>query len=199
MLRIRYVLACAASACVLASASADAAALTVVNTNFPTVNCTYKTTCSVTPTDTSGNFTPPQDVGTGFLQSRTIVGTAPAPAGGKLGYWYRVDMTGLSDPVASNCVTKMAINFGTVVQEPYSGGALKDMFVATSGGSGTIGVASASQTGSVVTIVFAGSGVCPHQSSFFFGLTSATTTPVVSVAQLFYSLGGSAFVDARIP
>jgi hypothetical protein len=195
-------LGCVAFAFFVSPLAVQAAPLTVSNTNFPAVNCVYETDCLIhVGADSEGNFILPHDDGTAFLQSRTFLGLKPAPAGGKGGYMYRVALEGVKGTSATvNCVTKVEIAFGTIVTEPYPpGSSLKDMFFVSSGGTGTIGVASATQTGAVVTVVFAGGGVCPGQSSDFFGMTSASTTPVVNVAMVYYSLGGGQGVDDRNP
>ena len=126
----------AAAACALLPLSAHAAALTVVNVNAPAVNCVFATNCINVVTDSIGNFTPPTDSGVARLQSRTTPGIAPAPAGGKMAYEYRVDMTSVQGITAENCVTKLKIDFGPVVKEPYPPGALKQIYVITSGGLG---------------------------------------------------------------
>ncbi len=188
------------AAAAFAAVPLSAQALTVVNTSAPQVNCVYNTSCVVTVTDSVGNFTPPGDSGIGRLQSRTYDGVAPAPAAGKKAYVYRVDMTSVAGVTASTCVTKVALLFGPVTPEPYPPGAtLKDVYVVTTGGLGSVGVASADQTGGMITFTFGGSGVCPGQTSYFFGLTSTVTTPVTGMARLFFSDGSSTMKPARIP
>jgi hypothetical protein len=200
MLRIKSVLPFVAFAFASLPIAATAAPLTVVNTNAPAVNCVFRTNCTLPVIDTIGNFSIPQDNGMARLQSRTYTGTAPAPLAGKMGYDYRVDLTGVSGVLASNCVTKMQILFGPITKGPYPpGAALKDIFVVTSGGLGSVGIASAEQTGGLVTVTFGGSGVCPGQTSYFFGLASTITTPVSGMAKLYFSLGGSTTTPARIP
>jgi hypothetical protein len=173
--------------------------LTVVNVGAPAINCVFNTTCKVTVNDSVGNFTPPGDSGIGRLQSRTYPGAAPAPAAGKLAYVYRVDLTSVHGVLAVTCVSAITFNFGPIAKEPYSPGALEDMFVVTSGGLGSVGVASATQVGSTVRVVFGAGGVCPGQTSFFFGLASATTTPVPATATLIYSPSGTGTTAIRVP
>ncbi len=190
MRRLRNSLVFVASAFALLPAAANAAALTIVNVGAPAINCVFNVSCTVVVTDSSSPVAPPGDIGAGFLQSRTYPGTKPAPAAGRMAYEYRLDLTKVSAPVVENCVTKMDISFGPVVKEPYPPGALKDVFVVTSGGLGSVGISSATQVGNVITFVFgtpSSGGVCPGQTSFFFGLTSATTTPVLGTAKLYFS------------
>jgi len=66
----------------------------------------------------------------------------------------------------------------------------QDVYVVTSGGLGSVGIASAEQTGGMVTFNFAVAGVCPGQTSYFFGLTSATTTRSRPSRGFIISLGG---------
>ena len=178
--------------------AAGAAPLTVVDVGAPAINCVFNVTCTVVVNDSVGNFTPPGDSAGSRLQSRTYPGTAPAPAAGALAYVYRVDMTAAQAVTAPNCVTKLTIDFGPVVKMPYSPNGLADVFVVTSGGLGSVVVASADQTGSNITFTFAAGGVCPGATSYFFGLTSKSTVPQPGVANLTYSLGGGgATVDRR--
>lgn len=199
MFRLKTAMLCAAAAFVLLPLSVQAAPLAVVNVNAPAVNCVFNTTCTEVVTDSVGTFTPPSDSGVARLQSRTSPGIAPAPAGGKMDYMYRVDLTSVSGVTAANCVTKMQVLFGPVTPEPYPPGPLKDVYVVTSGGLGSVGIASADQTGGMITFNFAGGGVCPGQTSYFFGVTSNITTPVMASARLYFSLGGATMTPARIP
>ena len=202
MFALKKLLPFAVAALFFAPVSAGATALDVVDVGAPAINCVFNVTCTVVVTDSIGNFTPPGDGGNARLQSRTYDGAAPAPLAGKKAYVYRVDMTMTTAPVASNCVTAMQITFGTIVKGPYKPGtSLTDVYVVTSGGLGSVGIASATRSaGGVVLLNFAGSGVCPGQTSYFFGLTSATTVPVTATAKLFYSLGGMpGTVPVRVP
>jgi len=200
MRHLLKIVSLASAALGLSLGGALAGPLVIANTNFPAVNCVYETDCIIhVGADSHGNFTPPQDAGTGLLQSRTFHGVAPAPAGGKGGYMYRIDMTAVKGIVNENCVTKIDLALGTLVKEPYPPGAgLKDMFFASTGGVGSVGIASASQSGAKVTVVFASGGVCPGQSSFFFGFTSAITVPVTGVAMVYFNQGQQG-VDDRQP
>ena len=202
MARLKSALPILAFAVASLPLAAEATTLSVVNVGAPAVNCVFSVTCTMVVTDSIGNVTPPSDIGVGRLQSRTSPGLLPAPAGGKMDYEYRIDLTSVSAPVVQNCVTKMTVAFGPVVKMPYPPGPLRDVYVVTSGGLGSVGVTSATQVGNVITFNFgtpASGGVCPGQTSFFFGLTSASTTPVASKATLFFSQGGSQSVAARRP
>ena len=158
----------------------------------------FHTTCSVVVDDSVGVFNLPGDSGDAKLQSRTYPGTAPAPGAGTMAYVYRMDLTQMKGLTAVNCVTKFVINFGPVVPLPYHPGALFDVFVVTSGGLGTIGLASADQIGSHIEFNFA-KPVCPGDTSFFFGLASKSLVPKPSTAEVFRSLGGTVTTAVRIP
>jgi hypothetical protein len=198
MLRLKSLVVLATAALALLPLSAQAVPLTVVNVGAPAINCVFNTTCTVTVTDSIGNFTPPVDSGTGRLQSRTYLGVTPAPAAGDGAYEYRVDLTSVQGITAVNCVTAMELNFGPVVKLPYTPNGMFQVFVVTSGGLGSVGLASAIQTGSRIKFNFS-APVCPGATSFFFGLASKHTVAAASVAKLFYSLGGSATTAVRIP
>src|SRR6202051_4652232 len=161
-----------------AALDAQAAPLSVVDVAAPGINCVFNATpipnvpppaCQVVVNDSIGVFTPPGDIGTGRLQSRTYPGTAPAPAPGAMAYVYRVDLTAVKGVTAANCVTRLALKFGPVVKLPYGASGAADVFVVTTGGLGSVKIGSADQVGGTITFTFA-SPVCPGDTSYFFGL-----------------------------
>src|SRR6202043_753591 len=186
---------------------AQAAPLSVVDVAAPGINCVFNATpipnvpppaCQVLVNDSIGVFTPPGDIGTARLQSRTYPGTAPAPAAGDMAYVYRVDLTAVKGVTAANCVTKLALKFGPVVKLPYGASGPADVFVVTTGGLGSVKIASADQVGGTITFMFA-SPICPGATSYFFGLASKKLHPVAGTATVSYSLGGSATTADRVP
>lgn len=178
---------------------AQAAPLSVVNVGAPAINCIFNTTCTISVTDNIGNFTLPLDSGTGRLQARSFVGTAPAPAAGLSGYNYRVDMTSMQGTTAKNCVSTMTIEFGPVATLNYKPGVPSQVYVVTSGGLGSVGLASADLTGSILTLKFAGGGVCPGETSYFIGL-AAKGVPLNKNALLVPTAAGAPVsVAARAP
>ena len=202
MHRLKYILPVAAAAFGLLPLAAQAVPLSVVNVGAPAVNCVFNVTCTEVVTDSVGNFAVPGGVGMGRLQSRTSPGIVPAPAGGKMDYEYRVDLTSVSAATGSICVTKIRFAFGPVVKEPYPPGPLRDIYVVTSGGLGSVAVSTATQVGNVITFNFADPttpGICPGATGYFYGLTSAKTHPVMSAATLTFSNGDSVMVPVRIP
>jgi hypothetical protein len=148
--------------------------------------------------DSIGVFTPPGDIGAARLQSRTYPGTAPAPAAGDMAYVYRVDLTAVKGVTAANCVTKLALKFGPVVKLKYGPNGDSDIFVVTSGGLGSVKIASADQVGGTITFTFA-SPICPGDTSYFFGLASKSVKPVAGKATVSFSLGGSTKTGDRVP
>lgn len=195
-----------ASALVLAPAVACAAPLVVVNVGAPAINCVFNTACTITVTDSIGNYPPASGYsGTPRLQSRTFSSQPGTPGAGQTGYIYRVDFTPATAASDINCATDLRINFGPVTRLPYAGGRMADVFVITSGGLGSIGVASATKTGDVITFKFA-SPVCPAngvnapaQTSFFFGLASpGMPHDTTAKSSLTYG-GGIVSVAARAP
>ena len=84
-------------------------------------------------------------------------------------------------------------------------GALADVFVVTTGGLGTVGIASAQKTGHVIEFTFKNGGLCLDggpdikNTTFFFGLAAATP-PMATNAHL-WALGSPPFyeVPARVP
>ncbi len=193
-----------AAVCAAAPEIAGAAPLSVVEVTAPDINCVFNTTCKVTVTDSSGDISFGGMTGKGFLQSRTFPGAAGAPAEGKTGYEYRVDMTQATAIGDTACVTDPTVDFGPVTKLQYDKvGPLDDVYVVTKGGLGTIKLASAAQTGSVITFVFS-QPVCAAdpsskgETSFFFGLAS-TGLPKAITATVGIPGLGQIKVDARSP
>jgi hypothetical protein len=190
-----------------AAFGAEAAPLSIVDVAAPASNCMFDTTpipnvappaCQVVVNDSLGVFTPPGDIGTARLQSRTYPGTAPAAAAGDMAYVYRVDLTAAKGVTAANCVTRLALKFGPVVKLRYGPNGDSDIFVVTSGGLGSVGIGSADQVGGTITFTFA-APVCPGATSYFFGLASKSVKPAAGKATVSYSLGGSTATADRVP
>jgi hypothetical protein len=185
--------------------AAEAVPLRVVSVGAPAINCVFTTVvpCSVTVNDTTDNVTLSTG-GTGFLQSRTFTGLPGSAAAGLFAYEYRLDLRNAVGLTAISCVDWMTISFGPVVSLDYNGDKkLDQVFVVTSGGLGTIGLAKAVQTGSNITFKFA-SPVCAGGSpgkgatSFFWGLVSKK--PPVNVTATLHETGGvTHVVKARSP
>ena len=182
----------------------QAAPLKVVNVSAPAINCVFNAPCTVTVNDTSDNVTLSAG-GTGFLQSRTYKGYPGSPADGLYAYEYRLDLRNAVGAVNIACIDWMTISFGPVVGALNYGGtpAPDQVFVVTGGGIGTIGIASAIQTGSKIKFNFT-SPVCEGgapgkgDSSFFWGLVSKT--PPKFVTAVLHETGGAAHVvKARSP
>jgi hypothetical protein len=182
----------------------EAVPLKVVNVNAPAINCVFNPTCTVTVNDTSDNI-PMSTGGTGFLQSRTYNGAPGAPADGLYAYEYRIDLRNAVGAVAISCIDSMTISFGPVVSTLNFGGtpAPDQVFVVTGGGIGTIGIASAFQSGNKIKFNFT-SPVCEGgapgkgDSSFFWGLVSKTPPQFVT-ATLHESGGANHTIKARAP
>ena len=182
----------------------QAVPLKVVNVSAPAINCVFNPTCTVTVNDTSDNLAMSTG-GTGFLQSRTYTGVPGAPANGLYAYEYRIDLRNAVGIVAISCIDSMTFTFGPVVSTlNYGGTAAPDqVFVVTGGGIGTIGLASAIQTGSNIKFNFAkpiceGGAPGKGDSSFFWGLVAKTPPKFVN-ATLHETGGVNHVVKARAP
>ena len=175
---------------------AHAAALTVVNVNAPKVNCVFDATCKVIVNDSVGNLTFTQLGNGARLQSRTYAAKPGTPGAGTTVYEYRVDLT--AGVVWSDCISGMVINFGPVQKLNYPPKTPGHVFVVTTGGLGSDGIASAEQDGDVITFNFS-HPLCAGKTSFFFGL-AAKTAPAKTTATLF-GIGSPPLVqaDARAP
>jgi len=180
----------------LVSSAVQAAALSLVNTSAPAVNCVFDPTCTIPVTDTSDTITLPGGKGTGFLQSRTFVGQPGTQAEGLYGYEYRIDLTEIQ---GTPSVVTFAIDFGRVVPLDYNGdGVTEHVYIVTSGGLGTVGPDYADKTGNKISFHFYG-GVAAGTSSFFFGMASRTPPHNVT-AQITETLTATVLnVGARAP
>jgi hypothetical protein len=197
--------ALAGIAAAVAATAAQGQSLTVVEVNAPAVNCVFNASCTVTVNDSTGALAMPfiTTPGTAWLQSRTYPGAPGTPAAGKTAYVYRLSMTQAAG--YADCVKGLVLNFGPVTKLPYAPGTLADVFVVTTGGLGTIGIASAQKTGDVIEFTFKGGGLClsggadVKNTTFFFGLAAATP-PMATSAHL-WAIGSPAFyeVAARVP
>lgn len=162
-----------------APGAAMAAPLSVVNVSAPAINCVFETDCTIIVTDSVGNIPIPNlTSGVARVQSRTFTGKAGAPAAGKTGYEYRVDLTTAVTNAEFSCVTDLAVDFGAVTKLQYNNvGPLDDVYVVTHGGLGKIGILFAEQTGNIITFTFSQpvcAGYTPNtgDTTFFFGITS---------------------------
>ncbi|HEY6045705.1 MAG TPA: hypothetical protein VIU65_03825 [Pyrinomonadaceae bacterium] len=183
---------------------AKAATLKIVNVDAPAINCVFNTSCTVAVRDTKENF-PLSAGGTGVFQSRTFKGVTGSPATGLFAYEYRLDLSNAVGVTALSCVDWVLVSFGPVVSTLDFGADKKSdqVFVVTNGGLGTIGLASAVQTGSTIrfkfkTPVCAGSTEGKGASSFFWGLVSKKSAK--NITATIHEAGGVAHVvKARAP
>jgi hypothetical protein len=185
---------------------AEGAPLRVVNVTAPAINCVFTTAspCTIGVSDTSADV-PMSAGGTGRLQSRTFKGLAGSPADGMFAYEYRLNLTNAVGAVNIACIDWMSISFGPVVNTlDYDSDRKPDqIFVVTSGGLGTIGLASAVQTADTIKFKFSKpvcEGGSPEKgdSSFFWGLVSKS--PAKEVTAILHETGGATHVvKARSP
>jgi hypothetical protein len=155
--------------------AAEAAPLKVVNVAAPAINCIFTTAspCSIRVSDTAADV-PLSGGGTGRLQTRTFKGLTGSPADGMFAYEYRLNLADALSDTNAGCIDWMSISFGPVVNTlDYDRDQKPDqVFVITSGGVGTIGLASAVQTADTIKFKFnkavcAGSAPGKGDSSFF--------------------------------
>jgi hypothetical protein len=185
-------------------AIAAAGPLGVVNVGAPAINCVFSPSCTTSGPDTIANIPLPGISGPARLQSRTTTGLAGAPAAGLTGYEYRVDLTSAVGILNIPCVSALRVSFGPVAALQYNGvGPLDQVYVVTAGGLGTIGLASANQTGDDITFTFsrpvcAGGSPGTGDTSYFVGVTS-TRAPTAVTAIASPTGGGSLSVGARAP
>ena len=185
---------------------AQAAPLKVVNVGAPAINCIFTTAspCTIGVGDTSADV-PLSGGGTGRLQTRTFKGLAGSPADGFFAYEYRLNLTDAVGATNIACIDWMSISFGPVVNTlDYDRDQQADqVFVVTTGGVGTIGLASAVQTADTIRFKF-NKAVCEASapgkgdSSFFWGLVSKSSPKEVTA--ILHEIGGATHVvKARSP
>jgi hypothetical protein len=186
--------------------TAQAAPLKVVNVGAPAINCVFTTAspCTIGVSDTASDVLLSAG-GAGRLQTRTFKGKAGSPADGMFAYEYRLNLTDAVGAVKIACIDWMSISFGPVVgaldfdQDQKS----DQVFVITSGGLGTIGIASAVQSGDTIRFKFnkpvcEGGAPGKGDSSFFWGLVSEK--PPKDVTAILHETGGATHVvKARSP
>lgn len=159
--------------------AAQAETLAVANVGAPAINCFFNASCAVTVTDSVGAIPLPGIAAQGRLQSRTYVGAPGTPGAGLTAYEYRVDLTHVRS-APRRCVSALWVFSGYPSARQFDGaGGVENVFVITSGGLGSIGVASATQEGEGTKFTFT-RPVCGGvrgrrgDSSFFFGFVSAS-------------------------
>ena len=183
---------------------AKAAPLKIVNVAAPAINCVFSTSCSMSVKDTTENV-PLAAGGIGKLRSRTFKGADGSPAAGLFGYEYRLELDQAVEFTALSCIDAITISFGPVVSTLNYGGDSKpdQVFVVSTGGVGTIGLASAVQTRNSIRFKFkspvcSGPSVGKGGNTFFWGLVSKT--PPKSITALVHQSGGATrMVKARSP
>ncbi len=120
-------------------------------------------------------------------------------------YEYRLDLRNAVGATAISCIDWVSLSFGPVVSFLNFGGtpAPDQVFVITGGGIGSIGIASAIQTGNNIRFNFT-SPICEGgapgrgDSSFFWGLVSKTPPRFVT-ATLHETGAAMHTIKARAP
>jgi len=182
---------------------AKAAPLKIVNVAAPAINCVFSLSCSVRVKDTKEDV-PLSNGGKGVLRTRTFKGASGSPAERLFAYEYRLDLTEAVGAKPS-CIDWISVSFGPVVSTLDFGGPARpdQVFVIASGGTGSIGLASANQTRDTIRFTFR-SPVCSGTekgkgaSTYFWGLVS--TSDPENINALIHETGGSTHVvKARSP
>lgn len=159
---------------IVSLAAVPAMAYNVANSSWTEV-CVFSTTCSITVTDYSSPV-----LGNGFLQSRIYQGQPGSTGAGKYVYEYRVDLRQVVGSTYPPSVDYVAIyNAGPLLQFDYNfdANATDQVFVITSGGTGTKGLSSAFLVSpwsyfQFSSPIYAGSYPGGGESSYFFGFAS---------------------------
>jgi hypothetical protein len=187
----------------LVSLAAKAAPLKIVNVAAPAINCVFSTSCSVRVKDMKEDV-PLSTGGKGLLRTRTFKGASGSSAEGLFAYEYRLDLT---DAVGTkpSCIDWISLSFGPVVNSLNFGGDARpdQVFVITTGGIGSIGLASAVQTRGTIRFRFkspvcSGTSGAKGASTYFWGL--ASEQPPKNITAVLHETGGATHVvKARSP
>lgn len=197
-------ISCLSLALALSAMPASAERLSITEVAAPAINCVFNTSCTITVTDTVGAIPIPAVLGPAALQSRSFMGLPGTPAAGLTGYLYRIDLTRARGGTPNVCVTRLKLDLGPLAKLPYPGGTgPAEVFVVTTGGAGTVGLASADRAAAAVTFAFRqpvcpGPGANPGMSSYFFGFAAARM-PQPATARVEFDIGDSVDVPARAP
>jgi hypothetical protein len=154
--------------------AAEGQPLAITNVRSPSINCFYHTDCTVTVEDTVDDLITANDVVVGLLQTRTFHGQPGTPMEALHGYQFRVVVPDAAGDGAS-CLDAFAVDFnGAISRVAYNGdGAGADLYVITSGGAGSVAPIAVERVGSQLRVQFGRPGLCPGQSTYFFGFTSS--------------------------
>lgn len=191
----------AATAVLLANAPLAAAPLTIANVGRSQANCDFDVACTAASTNTSANLQYYMQGATAQIWTRTLSGQAGSAAAGKTGYEYQIDLSAVPVDGGSECIFGMLLGFPVLDQVNYSGNGSTDLYVVTSGGSGTIAPTAASLAApGLLEIDFGGEGICASQASMAFGLSSSQGSPATADIRLLQS-GPIPILDvtARVP
>jgi hypothetical protein len=177
-MKIRKLGLAAAAAMALAHTPLAAQELTIADVNRSQANCDFDPACKGVSTDTSVNLQYYMQGDAAQIKTSTLAGLAGSPAAGKTGYEYQIDLTAVPVNGGSECIFGMVLGFRTVDQVNYGGNGAADLYVVTSGGSGTIAPTAAELIApGLVEIDFGGAGICAGQASMTFGLSSSQGSP----------------------
>lgn len=169
-------------------------AANVVNTSAPAVNYVFSDGSVVLDTDRTEEI-----FDGGVIQSRYFQAEPGSPAAGKWVYEYRIDLTNATSPTGPPFVTSIDIWNGPMRQYDYNFDSVStdDVYVITSGGLGSVGLASVTPVSPGLSRFTFSVPVSAGQSSYFFGFISDYSAHSVGV---FVNTGeGSVSIPAWTP
>jgi hypothetical protein len=175
---MKSIITALATAVLLTSAGAFAAPLTIGVVGSMRLECTYANSCVDTFDETVGNLAFTNYGSVAGVYTRTVTGEPTSWSGGKTGYLYRVDVTGST---FGECIHGIVLGVDAIDKVNYTLSGWTDLVVVNSGWLGSIGVASANfDAVTHVLEIYFDKYVCPGETTFFFGFSSASAarTPV---------------------
>jgi hypothetical protein len=155
--------------------AAEGQPLAITNVRSPSIHCFYSTDCTVTVEDTVDDLITVNDVVVGSLQTRTFHGQPGAPLEALRGYQFRVVVPDAAGDGGARCLDAFAVDFnGTIDRIAYNGdGVGADIYVITRGGVGSVAPIAVELVDGQLRVQFGRPGLCPGQSTYFFGFTSS--------------------------
>jgi hypothetical protein len=185
------------------SFAAQAQVLKVVEVAAPAINCVFRTSCTATVDDTTGNILLPTiPAGTAWLQSRTFAGETGTPGAGTTAYIYRISLTEAAGN--TDCIAGFTLNFGPHVPLPYANNQNADVYVITTGGLGTISLAKAERFVDVIEftlkkVLCVAGPANPANTTFFIGLAGKAAPMHVNAIVTVTGTIPIYAADARVP
>lgn len=185
---------------------ASAAPLEIVEVNNRALDCQFHESCVVMMDEYTDKVVLTNGT-TGLLHTRTFIGQPGIETEGHFGYEYQLDMRNALGITGLPCVKTLTIDFGHVVNAfdyDRDGNVGDDVYVITTGNTGSIGIASANKIGPTTVFTFEEpvcSGDTPGSGdlTYTFGMVSGAGPHFRNVSMRETPIALDRTVEARSP